>query len=111
VGTHIDVTDRKQAEEARLDAQNQLAHANRVATIGQLTVSIAHEVNQPIGALVPNAHAALRLLRAQPPDPDQVSEALDDIIKDGRRVSDVIDRIRALVKRRPCGASRWISTK
>ena len=101
VGTHIDVTERKQAEETRLDAQNKLAHANRVATIGQLTASIAHEVNQPIGALVTNAHAALRLLKAQPPDLDQVSHALDDIIKDGRRVSDVIDRIRALVKRRP----------
>jgi PAS domain S-box-containing protein len=101
VGTHIDVTERKQAEEARLDAQNKLAHANRVATIGQLTASIAHEVNQPIGALVTNAHAGLRLLKAQPPDLDQVSQALDDIIKDGRRVSDVIDRIRALVKRRP----------
>jgi PAS domain S-box-containing protein len=101
VGTHIDVTERNQAEEARLDAQNKLAHANRVATIGQLTASIAHEVNQPVGALVTNAHAALRLLRAQPPDPDHVSEALDDIIKDGRRVSDVIDRIRAMVKRKP----------
>ena len=101
VGTHIDVTERKQAEEARLDAQNKLAHANRVATIGQLTASIAHEVNQPVGALVTNAHAALRLLKAQPPDLDQVSQAIDDIIKDGRRVSDVIDRIRALVRRRP----------
>ena len=101
VGTHIDVTERKRTEEARLDAQNKLAHANRVATIGQLTASIAHEVNQPIGALVTNAHAALRLLKAQPPELDQVSQALDDIIKDGRRVSDVIDRIRALVKRRP----------
>jgi PAS domain S-box-containing protein len=101
VGTHIDVTERKQAEEARLEAQNKLAHANRVATIGQLTASIAHEVNQPVGALVTNAHAALRLLRAQPPDPDHVCEALDDIIKDGRRVSDVIDRIRAMVKRKP----------
>jgi PAS domain S-box-containing protein len=101
VGTHIDVTERRQAEEARLDAQNKLAHANRVATIGQLTASIAHEVNQPVGALVTNAHAALRLLRAQPPNPDHVSEALDDIIKDGRRVSDVIDRIRAMVRGRP----------
>src|SRR4029077_12474269 len=59
------------------------------------------EVNQPIGALVTNAHAALRLLKAQPPDLDQVSQALDDIIKDGRRVSDVIDPIGALEKRRP----------
>jgi PAS domain S-box-containing protein len=100
VGTHIDMTERKEAEQARFDAQNELAHANRVATIGQLTASIAHEVNQPVGALVTNAHAALRLLKAEPPDLNQVSEALDDIIKDGRRVSDVIDRVRALVKKR-----------
>jgi PAS domain S-box-containing protein len=100
VGTHVDMTDRKQAEQARLDAQTELTHANRVATIGQLTASIAHEVNQPIGALVTNAHAALRLLKADPPDLVQVSEALDDIIADGRRVSKVIDRIRALVKKR-----------
>lgn len=101
VGTHIDMTERKQAEEARLDAQNELAHANRVATIGQLTASIAHEVNQPVGALVTNAHAALRLLRMQPPDLDQASQALEDIIRDGRRVGEVIDRIRALVKKTP----------
>jgi PAS domain S-box-containing protein len=100
VGTHIDMTERKHAEQARLDAQNELAHANRVATIGQLTASIAHEVNQPIGALVTNAHAALRLLKADPPDLVQVSQALVDIIADGRRASDVIDRIRALVKKR-----------
>jgi C4-dicarboxylate-specific signal transduction histidine kinase len=66
-----------------------------------LTASIAHEVNQPVGAHVTNAHGALRLLKAQAPNRDQVSEALDDIIKDGRRVNDVIDRTRAMVKRRP----------
>jgi PAS domain S-box-containing protein len=101
VGTHIDMTERKQAEQARLDAQNELAHANRVATIGQLTASIAHEVNQPVGALVTNAQAALRLMKAETPDLEQVSQALEDIVKDGRRVSDVIDRIRALVKKQP----------
>jgi PAS domain S-box-containing protein len=101
VGTHVDLTERKQAEESQLNAQNELAHANRVATIGQLTASIAHEVNQPVAALVTNAHAALRLLKAEQPDLDQVCQALDDIVKDGRRVSDVIDRVRALVKKRP----------
>jgi PAS domain S-box-containing protein len=101
VGTHIDMTARREVEEARHHAQNQLAHANRVATIGQLTASIAHEVNQPVGALVTNAQATLRLLKATPPDLEQASQALGDIIKDGRRISDVIDRIRALVKKRP----------
>jgi signal transduction histidine kinase len=89
------------ASEKLRDAQIQLAHVNRVATIGQLTASIAHEVNQPISALVTNAHAALRMLSAAPPDLNQAREALDDIIKDGRRVSDVIQRIRALVKKAP----------
>lgn len=105
VGTHIDVTERKQAEEARLDAQYKLSHANRVATIGQLTASIAHEVNQPVGALVTNAHSALRLLKMQPLDLDQATQALEDIIRDGRRVGDVIDRIRALVKKKASSSS------
>jgi C4-dicarboxylate-specific signal transduction histidine kinase len=96
-----DLTDHMRASERLRDAQAELAHANRVATIGQLTASIAHEVNQPVGALVTNAHAALRLLVAQPPHLDLASQALDDIIKDGRRVSEVIDRIRALIKKKP----------
>jgi signal transduction histidine kinase len=64
--------------------------------MGHLAASIAHEVNQPIAAVVTNAHAAVRWLGAQPPDPDQVRQALGDIIKDGNRANDVIGRIRAL---------------
>jgi PAS domain S-box-containing protein len=104
----IDLTDRKRAEAAvreserrYREAQMELAHANRIATMGHLSTSIAHEVNQPIGALVTNAHAALRMLTTQPPDLSEAREALGDIIRDGRRVSDVIDRIRALVKKAP----------
>ena len=96
-----DLTERMLVSEKLRDAQMQLAHANRVATVGELTASIAHEVNQPIGALVTNAHAALRMLSAEPPNLNQAHGALGDIIKDGRRVSDVIDRIRALVKKTP----------
>ena len=96
-----DLTDHMLASERLRDAQAALAHANRVATVGQLTASIAHEVNQPVGALVTNAHAALRLLGATPPDLELSSRALDDIVKDGRRVSEVINRIRALVKKTP----------
>jgi PAS domain S-box-containing protein len=99
-----DLTEQTLASEKLRDARIELAHVNRVATIGQLTASIAHEVNQPVGALVTNAHAAMRLLRAEPPDLNQVREALDDIIKDGRRVSDVIQRIRALVRKAPAQA-------
>jgi PAS domain S-box-containing protein len=99
-----DLTEQTLASEKLRDARIELAHVNRVATIGQLTASIAHEVNQPVGALVTNAQAAMRMLGAEPPDLNQVREALDDIIKDGRRVSDVIQRIRALVRKAPAQA-------
>jgi PAS domain S-box-containing protein len=99
-----DLTDQMLASEKLRDAQIQLAHVNRVATVGQLTASIAHEVNQPIGALVINAHAVLRMLSADPPDLNQARDALGDIVKDGRRASDVIGHIRALVKKTPAQA-------
>ena len=105
VGRHI--TDRKQAEQALREAQTELAHVNRVATMGQLTASIAHEVNQPIGAAVINAQAALRLLRASPPDLEEVRHALGQIIESGRRAGDVIGRIRALIKKAPPRNSRF----
>jgi PAS domain S-box-containing protein len=96
-GTLIDVTERRRAEEER----QALAHANRITTIGQLTASIAHEVNQPIAAVVTNAQAALRWLNMEPPDPEEVRQALDRIVKAGRRASDVISRMRALVRKAP----------
>jgi PAS domain S-box-containing protein len=96
-----DFTDYVQASEALRAAQTQLAHANRVTTMGQLTASIAHEVNQPIAATVTNAHAALRWLDTQPPDLHEVRQALDSIIKDGGRAGQVIHRIRALIKKVP----------
>jgi C4-dicarboxylate-specific signal transduction histidine kinase len=83
------------------EAQVQLAHVNRVTTMGQLAASIAHEVNQPLAAAVTNAHAALRWLGAQPPDLEEGRQALGDIIKDGHRASEVIGRIRALIKKAP----------
>src|SRR6266850_3396280 len=104
----VDLTGRKRAEaEARegeqryRDAQMDLAHANRVAAMGQLTASIAHEVNQPITAAVTNAQAALRWLSAEPPDFGEASEALAGVIKEGNRASEVIGRIRALIKKAP----------
>src|SRR5258708_5838863 len=104
----LDLSERKRMEaEARenerryREAQLELAHANRVATMGQLTASITHEVNQPITAAVTNAQAALRWMSAEPPDFGEVSEALAGIIKDGNRASEVIGRIRALIKKAP----------
>jgi len=97
VGTVMDVTERRRAEEER----HALAHANRITTMGQLTASIAHEVDQPIAAVVTNAQAALRWLNMQPPDPVEVRQALDRIVSNGRRAGDVIGRIRALVTKAP----------
>jgi PAS domain S-box-containing protein len=97
----LDLTERKRAEEALGIVQMQLAHANRVATMGQLTASIAHEVNQPITSTVSNAEAALLWLNRQPPDLDEVGQALARIVDDGHRAGEVIGRIRALIKNAP----------
>ncbi len=96
-----DITERKRVSEALREVQTDLAHANRVATMGQLTASIAHEVNQPIAATVTNAQAALRWLVCQPPDLEEVQQALARIVRDGGRAGDVIGRIRELVKKAP----------
>jgi PAS domain S-box-containing protein len=95
----LDLTERKRAEEAMRLVQTELAHANRVAAMGQLTASIAHEVTQPIAATVGNAEAALRWLRRRPPDLDEVRQAVMRIVKEGLRASEVIGRIRALVNK------------
>jgi PAS domain S-box-containing protein len=97
----LDLTERKRAEESLHKMQTELAHANRVATTGQLTASIAHEVNQPITGAVLNAEAALRWLGAQPPNLEQVRRALGLIVEDGTRAGNVIGGIRALIKKAP----------
>ena len=104
----LDLTERKRAEaEAResegryREVQMELAHANRVATIGQLSASIAHEVNQPIAAAIINADIAMRWLSAQPPDLEEVREALGFIVKSCNRASDVMTGMRALIKKAP----------
>src|SRR5262249_39782649 len=99
VGRYI--TERKRADEALREAQAEVAHVNRVATMGQLTASIAHEVAQPIAAGMSNARAALRWLDADPPNLEEVRLALGRIIRDGERGTLVIDRIRGLVKKAP----------
>jgi C4-dicarboxylate-specific signal transduction histidine kinase len=106
-GTIQDLTERKRAEEALREVQAELERANRVTTIGQLTATVAHEVNQPIAAAVTNAQAALRWLGAQRPDLEEVRQALDRIVRDGNRAGDVIGRIRAMIKKAPPRKDRF----
>jgi PAS domain S-box-containing protein len=101
VSVIVDISDRKRADEALQQAQADLARLNRVMLLGEMTASIAHEVNQPIAATVTNAHAGLRWLGAQPPDLEEARQALGRIVRDGSRAGEVIDRIRALVKKVP----------
>jgi PAS domain S-box-containing protein len=90
-----------ESERRYLEVQQELAHANRVATMGQLTASIAHEVNQPIAATKVNAQAALRWLNRDAPDLDEARQLLARIVNDGDRAGHVVSRIRDLVKKAP----------
>lgn len=88
-----------QAEEALRKAQAELAHVTRVTTLGELTASIAHEINQPLAAVIANADACLAWLQRSPPDLKAARRSVEWIIEDGKRASDVIGRVRALAKR------------
>lgn len=91
----------REAERRNLDAQMQLAHANRIATLGQLAASIAHEVNQPVGATLMNAETALRWLAASPPRLDHARQSIDRIIANGKRITDIVGLVRDLAKKAP----------
>jgi two-component system sensor kinase FixL len=89
------------AEEALRQAQAELAHANRVMLVGEMTASIAHEINQPLTGVVANAGTCLRYLAAQTPNLEEARQYLGFIARDGKRAAEVIRRIRALVKKMP----------
>ena len=91
--------ERSRAEHALREAQAELAHVTRVMTMGELAASIAHEINQPLAAVVTNANACLRWLTGPTPNLDEAQAAVARIARDGNRASDVIGRIRALVKK------------
>jgi PAS domain S-box-containing protein len=95
----LDLTDRKRVEGALRDAQTNLAHVVRITTLGELTASIAHEVNQPLAAVVANAEACLRWLGRGTPDLDEARSSVECIINDGNRASEVIRRVRALANK------------
>ncbi|HKX28650.1 MAG TPA: PAS domain S-box protein [Blastocatellia bacterium] len=99
VGTIIDITERKLAEESLRQAQAELAHVSRVTSLGELTASIAHEVNQPLGAIVTNGQSCLRLLLKDPANLAQMREAIESMISDALRASEVIKRIRGFLKK------------
>jgi PAS domain S-box-containing protein len=96
VGSCLDITDHKQMEEANRN----LAHVARVSTMGQLASALAHELNQPLGAILRNAEAGELVMQQNPPDYEEVRAILTDIRKDDQRASAVIDRMRSLLKRR-----------
>lgn len=98
VGSQIgQFIERKRAEDTVRKIQLELAHVVRVSTLGELTATIAHEINQPLGAIVNNAGASLRWLAAQ--NVDEVRQSIERVIKDGHRASEIISRIRALIKK------------
>jgi PAS domain S-box-containing protein len=99
VGAVTDVTARKRAEERLHQAQAELAHVARVTALGELAASIAHEVNQPLAAVVANAAACQRWLNRDPPDLEEARSTVQSIIKDGNRAGEVIQRVRALVNK------------
>jgi PAS domain S-box-containing protein len=111
VGTVIDVTEPKRAEQERArlrQLEADLAHINRVSTLGEMAASLAHEVKQPIAAARNNARAALNFLARRPPDLGEVSEALGCIVGDADRAGDIIDRIRAHAKKAPPRKDRFV---
>ena len=99
IGAIMDVTERKQAADALLKTQAELAEVSRLTTMGELAASIAHEINQPLATVVTNAQTCASLLRAQAPPWGEVENAVADIAEAGKRASDVIARIRLLLRK------------
>jgi signal transduction histidine kinase/integral membrane sensor domain MASE1 len=97
--SHTDITERKRAELEAQRSREELAHFTRVTTMGELTASLAHELNQPLTGILANAQAARRYLDATPPDLGEVREILSDIVDDDKRAAEVIQRLRDLLRK------------
>lgn len=109
-----DVTERKRAEHEAQEQRRELAHLSRVASLGELSGALAHEVSQPLAAILANAQAALRLLAREPNPPPEIGEILKDIVHDDQRAGQVIHRLRTLLKKgeldpRPCDLNEIVT--
>ena len=107
IGAVQDVTERRLTEEALGKLRSELAHVSRVTSLGALTASIAHEVNQPLSGIVTNANTCLRMLAADPPNIDGARETARRTIRDGNRASEVIKRLRALFSKELPPSNQW----
>ena len=94
-----DITERRRAELQARQLRDELAHVGRVTTLAALTGSLAHEINQPLAAIMTNAQAARRLIGAPVPDLDELRAALTDIVADNQRAADVVRRLRTLLRK------------
>ena len=99
VVSHADVTERKHAEMEAQRSRQELAHFTRVSTMGELTASLAHELNQPLTGILANAQAAQRFLDARPPDLGEIRAILSDIVDDDKRAGEVIQRLREFLRK------------
>jgi C4-dicarboxylate-specific signal transduction histidine kinase len=93
-----DITEHKRAENDLHNAREALSRATRLTIMGELAASIAHEINQPLGAIIMNGNACRRFLAISPPDLDEVKDGLAEIVSDGNRASEVLSRIRGMLK-------------
>ncbi|MCC7325654.1 MAG: PAS domain-containing protein [Burkholderiales bacterium] len=98
-GVVLDITTRRRLEHEVEEQRNELAHLSRVATLGELSGSLAHEINQPLMGILSNAQAAQRFMASEPPNLDEVREILVDIVEDDKRAGEVIRRLRVLLKK------------
>ena len=101
IGIGMDITDQKKGEQSLQEAKAELARVARIVTMGELTASIAHEINQPLAAVATNASASLHWLAVQPPNLAEARQAMTNAMKEANRASRVIERIRALLKKAP----------
>lgn len=107
VGLVLDVTARKTAEAALLEARGELARISRVTTMGELAASIAHEVNQPLTAIITNANACARWLAATPPNLGEANASMDRLVRDAKRAAAVLAGIRSFLKRQPAQRTKF----